>query len=241
VTDVFGEVARLYDDARPGYPPELAEAIAAYAGPVAYAVELGAGTGKWTEVLALLGVPITCVEPDARMAAVLAAKFPAANVVVSTFEDWAPPPGGVPLLACALAWHWLDPQTRDERAFGALRPGGTLAVFTNKYHLAQRHREALDRILDGLSEKSESWLPDEILASGRWADVHTETLNRTIDLSTKQYLALHQTYSPFLQRPAAERERLLALMGEAFDALGGVVPLELRGTLVLARRPANSA
>jgi SAM-dependent methyltransferase len=237
VTDVFGEVAQLYDDARPGYPPDLADAIAAYAGPVAHAVELGAGTGKGTEALARLGVPLTCVEPDPRMAAVLAAKFPQVTVAVSTFEAWAPPPGGVPLLACALAWHWLEPQSRNRRAFDALAPGGTLAVFTNKYNLPDPHKTALDRILGGLDERNEWWLHDEIVASGLWSDIRDETFHRIIALPTERYLALHQTYSPFLMRPAAERERLLALMREAIDALGGVVPLELRGTLVLARRP----
>jgi trans-aconitate methyltransferase len=241
VTNVFGEVAQLYEDARPGYPPEVAGAIAAYAGPVAHAVELGAGTGKFTEVLARLGAPLTCVEPDARMAAVLAAKFPQASVVVSTFEAWTPPPGGVPLLACALAWHWLeptDPQRRNARAHGALSPGGTLAVYTNKYNLRDAHYEVLNRILGGLDEKPASWLLDEIVASGLWTDIHAQAFTRVIHLSTEQYLALHQTYSPFLMRPAGERERLLALMREAFDALGGAVPLELLGTLVLARRPA---
>ncbi|MFC8616456.1 hypothetical protein ACFT9M_08580 [Micromonospora purpureochromogenes] len=41
--EVFGEVAGDYDDARPGYPPALAEAILAYHGRVPRRlVEVGA-------------------------------------------------------------------------------------------------------------------------------------------------------------------------------------------------------
>ncbi|WP_442934672.1 methyltransferase domain-containing protein [Micromonospora sp. CPCC 205739] len=113
VAEVFGEVAGDYDDARPGYPPAVAEAILAYHGRVPpRLVEVGAGTGLATGLLARLGAPVTCVEPDRRMAAVLAARHPAVEVVVAPFEEWTPPPGGVPLLACAMAWHWLDPTTR---------------------------------------------------------------------------------------------------------------------------------
>src|SRR5262245_28558802 len=145
VSTVFGEVAHQYDDARPSYPTALTEAILAYAGPVLDLVEIGAGTGKGTEVLSRLGARMTCVEPDPRMAEVLAANYPHATVVVSTFEAWQPPADGVPLVACALAWHWLDPATRNRRAFDALAPGGVLAVFGHRYLFVDpAHQAAMD-------------------------------------------------------------------------------------------------
>ena len=39
---------------------------------------------------------------------------------------------GADLVICAQAWHWLDPQTRLERAWAALRRGGLLALFWNR-------------------------------------------------------------------------------------------------------------
>ena len=70
---VFGEVAESYDDVRPGYPVEILDLITAYAGPAPRTVvEPGAGTGKGTALLRNLGVPLTCVEPDPAMAALLA-------------------------------------------------------------------------------------------------------------------------------------------------------------------------
>ena len=103
---VFGEVAALYDDLRPGYPEELLDTLkACHGGVPASAADLGAGTGKSTELLLKWGVPVIAVEPDPRMAEILARKFPAAEVVNATFEQWSPPPGGVGLIGCATAWQ----------------------------------------------------------------------------------------------------------------------------------------
>src|SRR5687767_7736659 len=137
MTRVFGEVAALYDDIRPGYPDELLDTVTAYHGGVpAPVADVGAGTGKATELLLRLGVPVIAVEPDHRMAEVLADKFPGVEVVPAAFEDWTPPPGGVGLIGCATAWHWFDPQTRNQRVHAALRPRGTLAIFHNRYGYA---------------------------------------------------------------------------------------------------------
>ncbi|MFG2235780.1 hypothetical protein ACGFNX_38250 [Streptomyces sp. NPDC048723] len=71
-SQVFGEVAELYDAARPGYADALAAEVLAYADPGGRtAVEVGAGTGKATVAFAALGTPVVCIEPDPRMAEVL--------------------------------------------------------------------------------------------------------------------------------------------------------------------------
>ena len=108
--NVFGHVAVLYERERPAYPAGVADAIVAYhgSGPASVA-EIGAGTGKGTEVLAAIGAPLICIEPDPRMAGLLKDKVPRAEVYTGTFEQWTPPPGGVDVLGCAMAWHWLDP------------------------------------------------------------------------------------------------------------------------------------
>src|SRR3954469_24913649 len=98
----FGEVADVYEDARPAYAPELAGAIAAYHGPPPRDVlEIGAGTGKGTAVLAVLAGELPCVEPDEGMAAVLRARHPGATVLVAPFEKAAAGPADV--VGCALA------------------------------------------------------------------------------------------------------------------------------------------
>ncbi|MGB2569970.1 class I SAM-dependent methyltransferase [Micromonospora citrea] len=244
MADVFGEVAASYDDARPGYPPALAGSILAYHGRTpSRLVEVGAGTGLATRALLAVGAPMTCVEPDPRMATVLAARFPAVEVVPVRFEAWPPPPGGVPVLACAMAWHWLDPATRCARACDALAPGGTLAVLAHCYDYVDPAQGAAIRAAFesadpvGQADRPDGWFGAEITASGLFTDVRTESFRRDEPLSTAAYQRLVSTFSPQLRRPPALRERVLAAVGATVDGFGGTVTLDLRTTLVLARRP----
>ena len=135
MAQVFGEVAALYDDVRPGYPDGVRRGILDYGGPPDGIVELGAGTGKGTELLVGFGAWLTALEPDPRMAAVLRTKFPQVDVVEAPFEQWSPPERRPELVACALAWHWMDAATRNRRAFDTLAPlrrGAISAVAENQ-------------------------------------------------------------------------------------------------------------
>jgi Methyltransferase domain len=240
--NLFGTVADLYDTARPGYPPEIADSIVKYHGRTpASVVEIGAGTGKGTTVLARIGAPLTCVEPDTKMAAVLAARFPDAAICNSTFEQWSPPPGGGDVLACAMAWHWLDPCTRNTRAHHALAPGGTLAVFGHRYDYADPAQAtaiqtALKTLDPGIGERPADWFHDDIAAAGHFTGVQKEVFQKLLYLDKSAYLALVQTFGPFLQRPPHLQEQGLNTLSALLDDFGGTIMLNPRTTLVLARR-----
>jgi SAM-dependent methyltransferase len=241
--DVFGSLADLYDTARPDYPPALTDAILAYCGGVPASVaEIGAGTGKGTAVLAALGAPLTCVEPDPRMAALLRTRYPQAAVHVGEFERWSPPPGGVGVLACAMAWHWLDPATRNPYARRALAPGGTLALFGHRYGYADAGqaaaiRAALDTLDATAEERPGDWMYHDVLAGGEFTDVRLERFQRPLPLTRQDYLALVRTFGPFLTRPPELQRRGLDALGRLVDSFGGTVVLDLRTTLTLGRAP----
>jgi SAM-dependent methyltransferase len=138
----FGAVAANYDKFRPRYPDALVDDVVAML-PGRNVLEVGAGTGIATAAFAARGMAMTCVEPDAEMAAVLSAKL-ADNadlrVDVTTFQDWsaarradAPPFDG---LVCGQAWHWTDPKTRWADAAAALHEGSVLALFWNDDNFA---------------------------------------------------------------------------------------------------------
>ncbi|WP_433045495.1 class I SAM-dependent methyltransferase [Dactylosporangium sp. CS-033363] len=237
----FGEVADVYEDARPGYAPEMADTIAAYHGRDPQDVlEIGAGTGKGTAILAALGGRLTCVEPDPRMAALLRSSYPAAHVIVAPFEDAAAGPADV--VGCALAWHWLDPARRNRLAFDALRPGGTLAVFGHRYDYADpAHQKAFDRAFSSVDEtpflvRPDDWVHHDVLDSGLWTDVRDIQSSRTVPMKAAEYLRLVRTFGPFRAKPPALQEHLLELLTATLADLGGGTVLNLRGFLVLARR-----
>ncbi len=245
--NVFGPVANQYETARPGYPPQVTEAIVAYhGGPPASVAEVGAGTGKGTEALARIGAPLTCIEPDPQMAALLATRFPGVTIEPVTFEQWTPPPGGVAVLACAMAWHWLDPATRNARARRSLAPAGTLAIFGHRYDYADDSQgaaiqAALQSVDPSVRERPADWFHQDVLRHQEFIDVRTEVFRRPLPLNREQYLALVRTFGPYLSRPPEQRERGLTALGRLIDDFGGTVTLDLRTTLVLARRPAERA
>ncbi len=117
----FGAAAADYDKYRPRYPDQMVDdVVATLSG--RRALEVGAGTGIATAAFAARGMAMTCIEPDAEMAAMLSAKFAAdadLHVNVATFEEWAAarPAGvsGFDGLISAQAWHWTDPKTLGRR------------------------------------------------------------------------------------------------------------------------------
>jgi SAM-dependent methyltransferase len=256
----FGAVADSYDEVRPGYPPELVDAVLAYAGRVpATVVEVGAGTGKATEGFAGRGLPVLCLEPDPLMARVLRRRFadrPGVSVVPATFEEWRSPAGGVDLLYSAQAWHWTDPATRWRRAYDALAPGGTLALFGHGYLFAEpelaaavrevyraRAPEALEQ--DPLQPPAtvrapraeDVWLGAELRGAEIFADVRVLDFDRVEPYPTARYLALVSTFSSHRVLAEERRADLLAGLAGAIDAHGGVVGVRLATVLAMGRRP----
>jgi hypothetical protein len=171
------------------------------------------------------------------MAAVLAAKFPQVRVANSTFEEWVPPDGGVDAVACALAWHWLDPATRNQRARAALTPHGTLAVFGHTYGYADPGIEdAISRVLrqvdPTVAPRADHWVRDDVRGSGVFGKVEERIWHTYPEFTRDRYLRLMQTFSPFRRRTAEQQrvtlERLEAVLPDTFV-------LDLTTTLVLAR------
>jgi SAM-dependent methyltransferase len=244
VSDVFGEVAELYDDVRPDHPTEITDLVLSYAArDIASAVEIGAGTGKATALFAGLGFPITCIEPDPRMAGRLATRFPEVTVVSTTFEEWTPPPGGVDVLYGAMVWHWLAPATRAPLAARALRPGGTLAIVGRR---TNHENDELDEQImaafrsvgpdPGERPPIAEWALPELRACPELTDLTTRQMHHAYAMSTARYLRMMQTFSPFRMRPPEQQRELLAAVGRAIDAHGGTIGVRLDTTLILARK-----
>jgi SAM-dependent methyltransferase len=243
---VFGEVAGEYEDVRAGYADELVTAVFDYLGRVPErVVEVGAGTGKGTAPFAARGVPVTCVEPDPAMAAVLSGRFPDAEVVVSRFEDWTPPPGGVPLLVCGQAWHWVDGASRLALAHAALAPGGVLALFGHRYGAGEPPTEAaINEAYAGIAPEllnpaqhspgpDADWMTVELAGSPLFTDVMQKDFQRVERYPTERYIRLLNTFSPHRMLPEDRRARLFAGIAAAVDAYGGVVRVDLRTVLAL--------
>lgn len=253
----FGAAAEAYDRYRPPYPPELAADVVALA-PGRRFAEIGAGTGRATEIFAAHDLDITCVEPDPEMAAVLARKFDGddrVHVEVSTLEAWRPD-GVFDALTCAQAWHWTDPATHWRDTAAALRPGGVLALFWNDNghgdpELAARMNAVYDRyeVADrpGFTADDPSvitaaregyvWSTKEIEAATEFGDFEARVYRWTRHESPAELIGRLNTVSAHLILPAETRDALARDLLDAVTARSvGDVELNMITGLFLARR-----
>jgi SAM-dependent methyltransferase len=243
---VFGEVARLYDEARPSYPDEAFEMIIEYGAlaPGDRILEVGAGTGKATEKWLVRGFDVLALEPSAGMADVLRPK--GVHVEVTTFEEWTGDATLFRLVTAAQAWHWVDGADRYERAAQVLEPGGTLALFWNK---PRNFEGALRRDVDAAyaahsSGPSEGTMPrskldamfDEVAASPVFGSAEQREITWMQAYTTEEYMRLHQTHSDHRIMPEPQRTRLHEALRDVIDAHGGGLEVVYDTQLYLARR-----
>jgi ubiquinone/menaquinone biosynthesis C-methylase UbiE len=144
---VFDEVAEAYDAARPGYPPELVDAAVERGGlePGSRVVEIGAGTGKLTELLTARGLDVDAVEPGENMIEAARRRAPAARYHAARFEDVELPAGAYEAVFSATAFHWVEPTVGWRKAATLLRPDGLLALLTH-HAVADEFSEAQDAL-----------------------------------------------------------------------------------------------
>ncbi len=124
----FGQAAGVYSAARPSYPRE---AVAWLLGDAAQVVDVGAGTGKLTQVVHDLGRTVTAVDPDARMLQQLARDVPAVATHVGTAESMPLPDACADAVVLGQAWHWVDVPAASQECGRVLRPGGVLGLIWN--------------------------------------------------------------------------------------------------------------
>jgi len=132
--NAFGPAAGDYERGRPTYPPAVVALLAERlgAGPGARVLDLAAGTGKLTRLLAETGAITTAVEPVPGMRAQFAAAVPDVAVVDGTAEAIPFPDAAFDLVTVAQAFHWF----RFDEALAEIRrvlvPGGALAIIFNE-------------------------------------------------------------------------------------------------------------
>ena len=107
----YQRAAADYERVRPSYPTRslavLADALDL--GPGKRVAEVGAGTGKFTRLLALTGARVVAVEPVAAMRGRLSELLPQVEVADGMAEATGLPAGAVDAVVAAQAWHWFDP------------------------------------------------------------------------------------------------------------------------------------
>ncbi len=125
----FGAEADLYERARPSYPPEAARWMLGE-DPLRV-LDLGAGTGKFTRVVASLGHELIAVEPDPGMRERLRRSSPGVAVLAGSAEAIPLEDGSVEAVVAAQSFHWFDSAEARAEIARVLAPGGAFAPIWN--------------------------------------------------------------------------------------------------------------
>jgi SAM-dependent methyltransferase len=248
---VFGEVADLYDQYRPGYPDMVFDRVVEFGQlrPRDRALEVGSGTGRATRPLVQRGLAVTALEPSpamARLARRNTADLAEVRVEEASFEDWTLPTDPFRLVASAQAWHWVRPEVGYAKARDALEPGGTLALLWNT---ATDERD-LPEIGDEIDEVYRREAPSlahirsevpldrrlEIEASGAFVDVLGEAYPWSTSYTSEEYLGLLRTQSHHRLLEPSVLERLLRSLEAVLATHGGKIDQRYVANLYLARR-----
>jgi SAM-dependent methyltransferase len=216
----FGAVAGAYAEYRPDYPAQAVRWCVAPTGRdigSLRVLDLGAGTGKLTALLADLGADVTAVEPDAAMLAELSRALPGVRALAGSAEAIPLPGGSVDAVLCGQAMHWFDMARALPEIARVLVPGGTLGGLWNSDDDRVAWVAGLQEAAEGAASPSLSRRRTEAASFGpeqfgQALFTPTERAEfRNAQLLTAQSLvALIGTHSQLLVMPQAERDRLLA-------------------------------
>jgi SAM-dependent methyltransferase len=129
----FTEGAAYYSRARPGYPEGILKWLQTQLRltPGKQALELGAGTGKFTRCLSLTGAQVYVVEPVAAMLSHLQQDVPSARPVPGSAGSIGFESGRADAVVCAQSFHWFATRETLTEIARVLKPGGVLGLVWN--------------------------------------------------------------------------------------------------------------
>ena len=181
--EAFGAVADTYERGRPGYPAGAVEAIVDGfdLGEASVVVEVGAGTGKFTAMLAPRVGAVIAVEPSRGMRRRLRV-MPGVEVRPGVAESLPVDDRCADAVVAAQAWHWVDGTRGIPEASRVLRGGGLALVWNVRDETARINAE-ITRLVepylrDAPTHRWQAWR-QALDASEMFLDLTTEVFANT--------------------------------------------------------------
>ena len=210
----FAAVADAYDRARPSYPVAAAEWLTGRV--PSTVVELGAGTGKFTDLLVALGHDVLATDPLDEMLAHLRLRHPELRVATAPAEKVPAATRSVDTVVAAQSFHWFEPERALREVARVLKPEGRIALVWN-----QRDERVpwVRRLGDLISRPEQDVDPTDVLVGSRlFGYVEETTFRHWQPLRRAELRDLALSRSDVAVLDPSARYRLLRKVDELFDA-----------------------
>jgi SAM-dependent methyltransferase len=208
----FGGAAVEYERVRPDWPGAAVDRAATLLelGPDAEVIDLAAGTGKLTRLLAERFGRVVAVEPDDRMRALLEVEAHA-----GTAEGMPLPTGSADAVFVGDAFHWFDAPAALVEIARVLRPrGGLVLLWNNWWETEPPIPDAAAAILREPYERSGRAFRDDVDAwrgafdGSPFEPPREETLANEVVIPAEDLVALYCSTSSIASLDEAERSTL---------------------------------
>jgi len=220
-TGRFSNRAEDYRRHRPDYPAAALDAILAGLGDSdrLAAADIGAGTGISARQLAVRGVRVLAVEPNAAMRE---AASPHERIVWcdGTAEATGLATGCVRLVLCAQAFHWFRAPEALAEFHRILGPGGRLALMWNSRDradpLTRGYVEAIHAV-NGEHPVERIPFEPRIIAAGGLFTTPREIRHPHLQVLDREGLIGRATSASYVPRDGERQARLRAMLSALWD------------------------
>ena len=206
----FHRAAEEYERGRPGWPPEVLDLL-----PVAddaTVLDLGAGTGKLTRVLAARYAKVFALEPLDELRAILAERVPEAEPLPGVAEAIPLGDEEVDAAFAAQSFHWFANDVALAEIARVLRPGGVFARLWNEAVEPSPLPEAYRRRMSDLhDEMRPTSIPDDVFESAPFGEAHEAAVEHEQVSTRDEVLAFAASVSWIANRE--DREEVLGELG----------------------------
>jgi ubiquinone/menaquinone biosynthesis C-methylase UbiE len=211
----FHRASAEYDRGRPGWPPAVLDLL-----PLAddaTVLDLGAGTGKLTRVLADRYARVIAIEPLDELRAILAERVPEADVRAGQAEQISLEDAAVDAVFCGQSFHWFANDTALNEIVRVLRPGGVLALMWNRSADPSPLPAAyLQRLAELHDERRPSQIEERILERFPFGEEHEDEVDHEQVSTRDDVLAFAASVSWIASRD--DREAVLAELAALLPA-----------------------
>jgi SAM-dependent methyltransferase len=205
-----------YEAARPSYPPDAVAWFIEHLriAPGARVVDLAAGTGKLTRLLAPAGADLIAAEPVAGMRESFRVAVPGVPVLATTAEQLAFRDASLDAVTVAQAFHWFDHDRAIAELARALRPGGRVGLVWNSRDRSVDWVDGVWSIIDRV-EKRAPWRDHDHFRDSAYrempgfGELHSAQFHHTQTVTPEAMVQRVASVSHVAVLPDAERTAVL--------------------------------